>query len=426
MDLETYQWLFQYLSDGTLPTHMDNKQRITLKKQATHYLIQSHQLFRRNIKNPIEPLRVIKTTELESVLHNLHENILSGHFGIEATYNRARSRYYWPNLYKTIAKYIKSCDTCQRQGAPVQHEEMHPIPIGKPFDRVGIDIIGPLTVTTSGNRYIVVATEYLTKWPEAKAIKDTKAITIAKFIYEEIICRHGCPEVLLSDQGTPFCNELVDSLCQLMQIKHRLSSAYHPQTNGLTERFNKTLCTTLAKYVSDYGDTWDTFLNASLFAYRTVQNSTTKYTPFKLIYGREAVIPMDLQHQILTNKEKTMEKQLQQHIDFITNDLQNLHTNAQQNIGKAQEKQKRYYDQGIKMEKFNIGDKVLLYESAKAKVHGDKFREKWTGPYYVHEVNSTGAYKLRTMDGKVLKRNVNTDRLKRYFERPIWEPQIII
>ena len=227
-------------------------------------------------------------------MYNLHENILSGHFEIEATYNRARSRYYWPNLYKTIAEYIKSCDTCQRQGAPVQHEEMHPIPVGKPFDRVGIDIIGPLTVTTSGNRYIVVATEYLTKWPEAKAIKDTKATTIVKFIYEEIICRHGCPKVLLSDQGTPFCNELVDSLCQLMQIRHCLSSAYHPQTNGLTERFNKTLCTTLAKYVSDYGDTWDTFLNASLFVYRTIQNSTIKYIPFKLIYGQEAIILMNL------------------------------------------------------------------------------------------------------------------------------------
>ena len=160
---------------------------------------------------------------------------------------------------------------------------------------MGIDIVGPLSVTTTGNQYIIVATEYLTKWPEARALKDTKATTVAKFIYEEIICRHGCPKVLLSDQGTPFCNELVDSLCQLMQIRHRLSSAYHPQTNGLTERFNKTLCTTLAKYVSDYGDTWDNFLNAALFAYRTVQNHTTKYTPFKLLYRREAMLPMDLQ-----------------------------------------------------------------------------------------------------------------------------------
>jgi hypothetical protein len=426
MNLDDYQHLQQYLTTGNTPSNWTTQRIMAFKKQATHYLISNNILFRRNIKQPMEPLKVIKENELESILHNLHGNILTGHFGIEATYNRARSRYYWPNLYKTIAEYIRSCDTCQRQGAPVPHEELHPIPVNKSFDRVGIDIVGPLSVTTNGNRYIVVATEYLTKWPEARAIKDTKATTIAKFIYEEIICRHGCPKVLLSDQGTPFCNELVDSLCQLMNIRHRLSSAYHPQTNGLTERFNKTLCTTLAKYVSDYGDTWDNFLNAALFAYRTVQNHTTKYTPFKLLYGREAVLPLDLQQANHVDDNEPIESQLQRHIDFITKDFQDIQLNAQQNIGKAQQKQKQYHDKGIRIEKFHIGDKVLLYESAKAKVHGDKFREKWTGPYYIHDIITSGAYKLRTMDDKVLRRTVNTDRLKRYYERPVWEPHIII
>jgi hypothetical protein len=345
---------------------------------------------------------------------------------VEATYNRARSRYYWPNLYKTIAEYIKSCDTCQRQGAPIPHEELHPIQVGQLFDRVGIDIVGPLSITPNGNRYIVVATEYLTKWPEAKALKDTKATTIAKFIYEEIICRHGCPKVLLSDQGTHFCNELVDSLCKLMTIKHRLSSAYHPQTNGLTERFNKTLCTTLAKYVSDYGDSWDTFLESALFAYRTTQNHTTKYTPFKLLYGQEAKLPLDLQGTNQDVSEESHDQQLQRHIDFITDDFQQMRLQAQQNIGKAQQKQKQYHDKGIRPVEFNIGDKVLLYESAKAGVHGNKFREKWTGPYYIHDISAPGAYKLRTMDDKILRRTINTDRLKKYFERPIWEPQIQI
>ena len=99
---------------------------------------------------------------------------------------------------------------------------------------------------------------------------------------------------------------------------------------------------------------------------------------------------------------------------------------AQQNIGKAQQKQKQYHDQGIRPVKFNIGDKVLLYESVKASVHGDKFREKWMGPYYIHDISAPGAYKLRTLEDKILRRTVNTDRLKRYFEQLIWEPQIQI
>ena len=114
MDLDTYQQIFQYLKTGEVPKEWTTKQITTFKKQTTYYLIQNNILFRHNIKNPTEPLKVIKTIELENILHNLHSNILSGHFGIEATYNHARTRYYWPKLYKTIVEYIKSCDTCQR------------------------------------------------------------------------------------------------------------------------------------------------------------------------------------------------------------------------------------------------------------------------------------------------------------------------
>src|SRR4051794_18986290 len=108
MDLDDYIQLYTYLSTGKLPLDLTAKEITSFKKQATHYLTQHNILFRRNIKNPMEPLKVIKATELESVLHNLHGNILTGHFGIEATYNRARSRYYWPSQYKTITEYIKT------------------------------------------------------------------------------------------------------------------------------------------------------------------------------------------------------------------------------------------------------------------------------------------------------------------------------
>src|SRR5438552_9535518 len=140
MDLDTYQQIFQYLKTEEVPEEWTTKQITTFKKQTTHYLIQNNILFCRNIKNPTEPLKVIKTIELENILHNLYSNILFGHFEIEATYNRARTRYYWPKLYKTIVKYTKSCDTCQRQGTPMPHEELHPIQVGESFDHVGIDI----------------------------------------------------------------------------------------------------------------------------------------------------------------------------------------------------------------------------------------------------------------------------------------------
>ena len=102
-------------------------------------------------------------------------------------------------MYKSITQYIQFCDTCQKQGQSRANKFLHLISVGKPFDWVGIDIVGPLKVTSNNNRYIIVATEYLTKWPEAKAIPDMKATTVAKFIYDEIISWYGYPKELLSD-----------------------------------------------------------------------------------------------------------------------------------------------------------------------------------------------------------------------------------
>src|SRR5579859_7635928 len=149
-------------------------------------------------------------------------------------------------------------------------------------------------MTKYGNQYIIVATEYLTKWPEARVLPDAKAISVVPFFYKDIICWHECPKELLTDQGTYFVNKLLNSLCNRLGVKHCLSTPYHLQTNGLVERFNKTLCEILAKYSIKYKEDWDVFLPSALFAYQTMCQNTTRYEPFYLTYGRDAVMPIDL------------------------------------------------------------------------------------------------------------------------------------
>jgi len=131
-------------------------------------------------------------------------------------------------MYDDIKKYIRTCDTCQRFGKPERNEPLHSIKITQPFERIGIDIVGPLPETENKNKYMVVAIEYLTKWVEIRALDKVTAENIAKFVFEEIICRHGIPQIILTDQGSHFKNKMLDELCNNFGIKHRLSSPYHP------------------------------------------------------------------------------------------------------------------------------------------------------------------------------------------------------
>ena len=271
-------------------------------------------------------------------------------------------------MYENIREYVKSCDACQRRGKPQRKSELNPIEVHTPFYQIGIDFVGPLPKTKRGNRYIIVAMDYLTKWPEAKAVSNATAEETEKFIYEDIICRHGCPQIILTDRGTHFNNQLIKGLMERFNIKHLLSSPYHPQTNGLVERFNRTLCESLAKLVSQSNE-WDNLVPPVLFAYRTSKQSTTKIPPFYLTYGRDATLP--------TDKPSINEKDLPNRLTCLVDELPQYRVNVKQRIDQQQTKQKEYHDQQIHNPiEFQIGDKVLLYRAETDKHYSGKLNEK--------------------------------------------------
>jgi len=229
-----YQHLVQYLTDWSYPPEFTEEERKKLRGQAQKFFAQDQVLYK---KRKEEPQRVVQEDEVPSLVKRLHEDPTSGHFGIQHTYQRTAKSYYWPQMFEDIRNHVRRCDICQKQKKPVTSEELHPLPVGQPFDRVGIDLL-QLPLTPFGNRYVIVATDYHTKWVEARAVPDKTASTVAGFIYEDIICRHGAPKELLSDQGREFVNALVAQICELFATKHKTTRPYHPQTNGLTERFN--------------------------------------------------------------------------------------------------------------------------------------------------------------------------------------------
>ncbi|GBC34259.1 DDE-type integrase/transposase/recombinase [Rhizophagus irregularis DAOM 181602=DAOM 197198] len=417
MDLSTYFSLIQFLTDYSMPIHLTKEQRAAIKRKSRYFIILNDQLYKKNKDNPSRPIKVVKESEVESILYHLHSDPLSGHFSIDETYRRVKIRYYWPQMFTDVRHYVRTCDECQRRGKNRRVEPLHPIKVGQPFDRLGMDIVGPLPKTKRGNTHIVVATEYLTKWPEARAIPNAKASSVVSFFYEDIICRHGCPKVLLTDRGTHFVNEMLDSLCIELGVKHKLSTAYHPQTNGLVERFNRTLCEALAKYANENKDDWDIYLTSVLFAYRTKRHNTTRHEPFYLMYGREAILPIEFANRTpqVELSESDFQQDLFNRIHTLTGKVIGDRLATQDVIHQSQQKQKQRHDKNLCDVQFKIGDLVLLFRS---QLRGkQKLQERWKGPYYVHESLDNGAFKLRTMDGKVLKDPVNSDRLKSYCQR---------
>ena len=200
---------------------------------------------------------------------------------------------------------------------------------------------------------------------------------------------------LITDQGREFCNDLNDTFCKKMGINHRLASPYHPQTGGLTERFNRTLCTMLSSLVNKEHDNWDDKLTSVLFAYRTTKHTSTKKTPFYLVYGREATLPVEL--DLPTQKESTDDVSEDEALAARCNafiDVSIQREEASANIKQSQRRQKKYHDAKIPDSSFNINDKVLLHNTRQTTRKGGKLEPKWSGPYNISAVLPKGAYRL--------------------------------
>jgi hypothetical protein len=421
MDKQLYKELIQYLSTLTFMEGITTHQQTHIRKNSIKYVYQNNTLFRKTK----EGLRkVILQEQVESILYHFHTDLSGAHLGTDAIIGKIKDRYYWPQMGEDVKEYVKTCDICQRRGPIKRREELHPIPVQGPFHKIGIDIKGPLPITSNGNRYILVAMDYFTKWPEAKAIPNTKAETVAKFIYEEIICRHGVPKEILLDRRTSFVNKIVDELCQNYQTKHRLTSSYRPQTNGMVERFNRTIGECIAKLTQDNDKEWDQLIDAVLLAYRTKKHKTTGKTPFYLTYGREAILPVDLKipYQIEQEERDPMQNRIYQ----LLVELEEERNNVSQQIEKEQQRQKERYDaQGVS-KKLKIGDQVLVERTWLKNNFSAKLENRWIGPYYIHNILEDNVYKLRTLDRKLLVKNiVHGNRLKIYYERKL-EPIVLI
>jgi len=196
-------------------------------------------------------------------------HFLAGHLGIKKTRDRILQHSFWPVIFDDVAMYCKSCPVCQTSSSKGKSAKVSLVsipPIGIPFQRIAIDFVGPLPLTENKNRYLLVIVDCATRYPEAVALKNQDAETVVESLME-IFSRVGFPEELLSDQGTNFKSSLMYEVCRLLRVKKMVSSVYHPQTNGMCEKFNGVLKRMLKAYAVVQPKLWDKYLIYVLFAY---------------------------------------------------------------------------------------------------------------------------------------------------------------
>ena len=410
MNPSIYYGLVKKLS-GNHPHILETAAARIVDRISPDYTYQSPHLYHQN-------RIVIPLFKRDKILSLAHNHPLTGHLGITNTYTRIRQSYFWPGMYEDIKNYVQTCPICQkrakdRQNIPITSSRIIPIP----FHHIGIDVIGPLPITPSGNRYVVLSIDFFSKYPEGKALKKADATTITQFLYEDIVCRHGVPVELTSDRGTEFCNELVTALTQTFHIKHIRTTAYHPQGNGQVERTNRTLKNILSKLVTEYSQPWDYYLHSALFALRTIRQESTKVSPFEILQGLNPKTPLSIEENRIQeeNDDLSWENLVWAHIQTEVTKLEQTREKAHKYILQAQERQRNNANQKMKssQEALHIGDKVLLYRDMVEASWSAKLESKWNGPFIVAKVKGTSIW-LRKLDGSLLPNAVHLFRLKKY------------
>jgi transposase InsO family protein len=414
----------QYLTDGTIAEeNVNQKFRKAVIKMAKSCFLHEGKLYRKR--------RGIIREVCDS--YNLRRDALKAshdgttHRGVENTLNYLGSRFWFPQMEKFVCRYIAQCGRCQRfaRSGPVEPFPNYAFEISDILAHWNIDFAGPFPEDMFGFKYVCIGVERISRWAEIRCSTTNTAADAANFLYHDIICRFGLPKSIQSDNGPHFANEVIERLTQILEIRHKFSTPYYPQSNGRAERLIGTLKSMMVKAVEDTDRdeangtvNWQPAIYTALYVYRASPHHATGVSPAYLLYGENISLPFLHAHQPPNNPrdQVTHKQQMLDRLAYIREAIPGLR-GAHHQFARSKEGRKVL----VRPTKYSVGDEVLMQNPNSSYVgYGSAFGSPYIGPYQVRSIGDKGTYRLATIpkeDGKrsrLLKYPINWSRLRRF------------
>ena len=378
------------------------------RERHSHFIAEDGCVYRKITEKSgrIRKQFIVPKKMIGQILLKFHDNPLSAHPGFFRTYRKIQMSYFWPTMKSDIKRHVRLCKDCVRfkSAKPATKTPLKSIEAERPLQIVAMDFVGPLPKSDRGNQYALVLVDHFTRWPVVYAVEDTEAETVARLLRDFIHC-YGCPEELLSDRGSQFTSELIKAMCKQLGVKKIYTCSFRPSSNGLNEHLNGTLFNAVKMYASKKPSTWDEYLDAVTFAFRTTPHSVTMHTPAFLMYGREVNSPLDMKPPTRLYTED--------YIKNMQNERQQAYALVKELVTKEQKRQKSYHDKGIKELSVKVGDKIWLRDFIVKKGTSKKFHQPWIGPYEVSKVIGRNNVEIIMPEKKTRKaKRVNLEQVK--------------
>ncbi|EFO89563.1 hypothetical protein CRE_22626 [Caenorhabditis remanei] len=353
------------------------------------------------------------------IFEAFHESYLSGgHFNGMKTRVKIERRYFWPGMAKEIWAKCKACLKCQAKNSPVPayRERLRTVVTTKVFQKVGVDLTGPLRTTPWNNKYILNIVCWFSKFIVSVPLSDARSDTVARALLNECVLKYGAMTELVSDNASTFTSHAFGSFCQLLSVRHHYAIPYHSKGNGATERSFRTFHQLVSKYVNKSHTDWDSILPAITFCYNTTVHSTTGETPFFLMHGRDPTFGIDRIIDPTPAQLSSGDDNIENFRQELIANLREAWFHAKEQADKARTLFARTYDAKTRPSEIIVGDRVLFKNYLSKKDLSRKLVLPWVGQYRVLEVTPPEAVIQDICSPKKAPRRVHLDQIKKFVE----------